>query len=208
MKINTTPPQSAFSANQYAAHNAAQLDKQAHFTQQLSGAMDAAGRSRPDNEIAVSVGVDYQSISEQASNYYQIARDNAYKRVDLSQPEKQQQIQFYLETMSEIMEMPIEVKVEPHEVNEALLFNNLGIDFLAYKELKVRIEMLDLTEQEITGDKSLETHEKDKLKDKIDELKAKLEAAIDELLGDSQDKPPETDLSGTPSDVFSLYQTP
>ncbi|WP_125717990.1 hypothetical protein [Pseudoalteromonas rubra] len=207
MKINTTPPQSAFSANQYAAHNAAQLDKQAHFTQQLSNAMDAAGQSRPDNEVAVSVGVDYQSISEQARNYYQIARDNAYKRVDLSQPEKQQ-IQFYQETMSEIMEMPIEVKVEPHEVNEALLFNNLGIDFLAYKELKVRIEMLDLTEQEIADDKSLETHEKDKLKDQIDELKAKLETAIDELLGDSQDKPLETDAIGTPSDVFSLYQTP
>ncbi|MCG7534294.1 hypothetical protein [Pseudoalteromonas sp. OOF1S-7] len=207
MKINTITPQSAFSANQYAAHNAAQLDKQAHFTQQLNGAMEAAGRTQPDNEVAVSVGVDYQSISEQTRSYYQVARDNAHKRVDSSQPEKQQQIQFYQETMSEIMEMPIEVKVEPHEVNEALLFNNLGIDYLAYKELKVRIEMLDLTEQEMHDDRALPDYEKDKLKDTIDELKAKLEAAIDELLGDSQDKPVETEPSGTVSEVFSLYQS-
>ncbi|ALU45286.1 hypothetical protein [Pseudoalteromonas rubra] len=203
MKIN---PQTAFSANQYTSQHEAQLNKQAHFTLQLNSALNATWRTQPDNDIAASVGVDYESISEQARNYYQVAKDNAYKRVDLSQPEKQQQIQFYQETMNEIMAMPIEVTVEPHEVNEALLFNNLGIDFMAYKELTVRIEMLDLTEQEIHDDKTLPGYEKDKLKDKIDELKARLEAAIDNLLGDSQDKPLEADPSGSASDVFSLYQ--
>ncbi|KAF7781620.1 hypothetical protein PRUB_b0904 [Pseudoalteromonas rubra] len=203
MKIT---PQTVFSANQYTSQNETQLNQQAHFAQRLNEAMDATGRAQPDKDTAVSVGVDYEGISEQARNYYQVARDTAYKRVDLSQPEKQQQIQFYEETMSEIMAMSIEVTVEPHEVNQALLFNNLGIDFLAYKELTVRIEMLDLTEQEIHDDKTLPGYKKDKLKDKIDELKARLEVAIDELLGDSQDQPSEADPSGSASEMFTLYQ--
>ncbi|MCG7560353.1 hypothetical protein [Pseudoalteromonas sp. McH1-42] len=206
MKINTIPPQTTFSANQYTAHNKAQLDKQMHFTQQLNSALDATERTQPDKDITASIGVDYQGISDQARNYYQVARDNAYKRVDLGQPEKDQQIQLYQETMSEIMAMPIEVNVEPHEVNEALLFNNLGIDFFAYKALKIRVEMLDLTEQEIHNDKALPDYEKDKLKDKVDELKARLKEAIDTLLGDSEDAPLETNSNRTADDVFSLYQ--
>lgn len=184
-------------------HSQVQFDQQRQFTQQLYNAMNSTGRTQ-SSDVAVSTDIDPANISEQARTFYQVAKDNAQKYVDSSLPEKQQHIQLYQETMREIMEMPIEVSVEPHEVNEALLFNNLGIDFLAYKELKVRIEMLDLTEQEINEDKSLPDYEKDKLTDNIDELKARLEMAIDDLLGDTQDPQPAPESAKTPDNLFSL----
>ncbi|TMP26105.1 hypothetical protein CWB99_19670 [Pseudoalteromonas rubra] len=64
--------------------------------------------------------------------------------------------------------------------------------------------MLDLTELEINDDNSLPAYKKDKLKDNIDELKARLEVAIDELLGDVQDPQLAPESTQTPDNLFSL----
>ncbi|MCO7189008.1 MULTISPECIES: hypothetical protein [unclassified Pseudoalteromonas] len=203
MKVIPFTQQSATGNAAHPKHSLIQFDQQRQFTQQLYNAMNSAGRTQ-SSDVTISTDIDPANISGQARTFHQIAKGNAQKYVDLSLPEKQQHIQLYQETMREIMEMPIQVSVEPHEVNEALLFNNLGIDFMAYKELKVRIEMLDLTEQEINADKSLPSYEKDKLKDNIDERKARLEMAIDDLLGDTQDPQLTPESAKTPDNLFSL----
>ena len=92
--------------------------------------------------------------------------------------------------MVDIMEEPIEVKILPSEINEALLFNNLGINYLEYKELKVRLEMLALAEQDIDKDTTLNRSDKEKLRDITADLRAQLQLQIDELLA-GKEKPDE-----------------
>ena len=94
-------------------------------------------------------------LSEQAKALYNTAKDKASERVDDTLSDRERSIETYKETMIEIMEMPIDVEILPSEINEALIFNNLGINYLDYKELKVRIEMLSLTEQDIDEDVSI-----------------------------------------------------
>lgn len=84
--------------------------------------------------------------------------------------------------------MPIDVEILPSEINEALTFNNLGINYLDYKELKVRMEMLSLTEQDIDEDSALHRFDKEKLRNMTADLSAQLQ--LDDLLA-GKDKPDE-----------------
>ena len=48
-----------------------------------------------------------------------------------------------------IMDFPIEVKIERDEINQAIIYNRLGINFLEVKEIEVRMELLNLAEAEV-----------------------------------------------------------
>ncbi|MEJ6473317.1 hypothetical protein [Pseudoalteromonas piscicida] len=91
-------------------------------------------------------------------------------------------IEFYREVMTSIIEMPIEVEIDPGEMNQALLFNHLGLDFKEYKSLSVRSELLSMTEQEIEQDGKLLGSDKAKLRTIIEDLQDRLEAAQAALL--------------------------
>lgn len=121
-------------------------------------------------------------ISEQAKELYNTAKRVAGERVDESLEGRERAIEVYRETMMEVMDMPIEVEVLPSEINEALLFNNLGINYLEFKELKVRMEMLTLAEKDIDQDEGLYPNDKEKLRSIATDLKAQLQAQIDDLL--------------------------
>lgn len=56
-------------------------------------------------------------------------------------------IEMYREMMTNIVEMPIEVEIAPEEMNQALLFNHLGLDFKEYKTISVRSELFSMLEQ-------------------------------------------------------------
>lgn len=129
-------------------------------------------------------------LSEQAKALYNTAKDKASQRVDETLSDRERSIETYKETMIEIMEMPIEVEILPSEINEALIFNNLGINYLDYKELKVRIEMLSLTEQDIDEDVALHRSDKEKLRNMTADLRAQLQLQIDDLLA-GKDNPDE-----------------
>ncbi|OCQ22274.1 hypothetical protein A7985_10865 [Pseudoalteromonas luteoviolacea] len=159
------------------------IDKHAAFAKELQNALVAEPQNtNPDYVTPISLNTNYKEISVQAKNYYNQAIETAKERVDSSADLRVQERQLYRETMIEIMDMPIEVEIEPHEVNEALLFGSLGIDFLEYKEAGIRIEMLDLAEKDIMNSQVLTTSDKEKLKKLIDEQRSTLELQREEML--------------------------
>ncbi|TMN33694.1 hypothetical protein [Pseudoalteromonas sp. S2755] len=91
-------------------------------------------------------------------------------------------IEMYREMMTNIVEMPIEVEIAPEEMNQALLFNHLGLDFKEYKTISVRSELLTMLEQKVEQDSTLIRSDKAKLTAIITDTQDRLEAAQAALL--------------------------
>ncbi len=53
-------------------------------------------------------------------------------------------------TIEEIMTAPIDVKIARDEINTAILYNSLGISFLDVKRIEVRMEILNLAQEDVT----------------------------------------------------------
>jgi len=88
-------------------------------------------------------------------------------------------------TIEEIMDYPIEVKIERDEVNIAILYGSLGINFLDVKRLEVRMELLDRSKEEVTGmansggiRKDEEAHLKKTIAGHMDSLQQQKEALL------------------------------
>lgn len=172
------------------AHSASQKDSlnmHDSFASQLNNLNKA---EEYQSQSAVALLTKNLPLSEQAKELYNIAKDKASGRVDDTLSDRERSIETYKETMIEIMEMPIDVEILPSEINEALIFNNLGINYLDYKELKVRMEMLSLTKQDIDEDSALHRSDKEKLRNMTADLRAQLQLQIDDLLA-GKDKPDE-----------------
>ena len=172
------------------AHSATQTDslnKHASFATQLNNLNKS---EEYQQQSAVGLLTKSLPFSEQSKALYNIAKDKASERVDDTLSDRERSIETYKETMIEIMEMPIDVEILPSEINEALIFNNLGINYLEYKELKVRMEMLSLTDQDIDEDSALHRSDKEKLRNMTADLSAQLQLKIDELLA-GNNKPDE-----------------
>ncbi|MCF6440492.1 hypothetical protein L1077_13730 [Pseudoalteromonas luteoviolacea] len=107
------------------------------------------------------------------------------ERVDKSQSAKNQQIQLFKETVIEIKDIAIKVEIEVDEVNEALLFSSLGIDFLKYKEAGVRTDMLSLLEKDVYQSEGLTVSEKQALIDTISTERDKLASLQENILAGS-----------------------
>ncbi|GEK10005.1 hypothetical protein HUZ36_16515 [Pseudoalteromonas sp. McH1-7] len=91
-------------------------------------------------------------------------------------------IEMYREMMTNIVEMPIEVEIAPEEMNQALLFNHLGLDFKEYKTISVRSELFSMLEQKVDQDSTLLKSDKAKLTAIIADMQDRLEAAQAALL--------------------------
>ncbi|RZQ51808.1 hypothetical protein C1E23_17630 [Pseudoalteromonas phenolica] len=187
MKINT----SIYTDQSFnKAHSATQTDslnKHASFANLLNN-LNQAAEYQPQS--AVGLLTQNLPFSEQSKALYNTAKDKASERVDDTLSDRERSIDTYKETMIEIMEMPIDVEILPSEINEALIFNNLGINYLDYKELKVRMEMLSLTEQDIDEDSALHRSDKEKLRNMTADLSAQLQLQLDDLQA-GKDKPDE-----------------
>ena len=181
MKINTSIyTEQSFNKAQKNSLN--QYDSFANRLNKLNKAEEFQPKS------AVALLTKNLPLSKQAKALYNTAKDKASERVDDTLSDRERSIDTYRETMIEIMEMPIDVEISPSEINEALTFNNLGINYLDYKELKVRMEMLSLTEQDIDEDSALHRSDKEKLRNMTADLSAQLQ--LDDLLA-GKDKPDE-----------------
>ncbi|MCG7547369.1 hypothetical protein [Pseudoalteromonas sp. Of7M-16] len=179
--ISTLNQNRIFQAQQNTAQHS--IEKHAQFASLMQDALNPKPTTTdPDLVMPVSLNTNYEEISEQAKAYYERALENAKEYVNPDLDERSQAIQLYQETTIGIMDMPIEVEIEQHEINEALLFGSLGIDFLKYKELGVRIEMLDLMEQDINNSTELLASDKEKLIAVIDEKRSMLEMQREEML--------------------------
>ncbi|MDK2596983.1 hypothetical protein [Pseudoalteromonas obscura] len=159
------------------------IDKHSKFASLMQDVLNPKPTTTdPDHVMPVSLNTSNEEISEQAKAYYERALENAKNKVDPDLDERSYAIQLYQEATIGIMEMPIEVEIEQHEINEALLFGSLGINFLQYKELGVRIEMLDLMEQDINNATDLRASDKEKLTAVIDDKRSMLEMQREEML--------------------------
>ncbi|PAJ75283.1 hypothetical protein CJF42_05845 [Pseudoalteromonas sp. NBT06-2] len=92
------------------------------------------------------------------------------------------ELNLFDKTLKEIMNIPIEVEIERHEMKEAIVFARLGIDFLKLKELDVRIDMLTLAEQNVGNSSYLTKSDKNIFSERIKELKAQLEQQKEALI--------------------------
>ncbi|AOT11187.1 hypothetical protein [Pseudoalteromonas luteoviolacea] len=160
------------------------IEKHAEFASLLNKTINAKPEvTDPDLIMSISLNRNYDEISDQAHEYYQFALEIAKERIDPElEDERLREIQWYKEATIEIMDMPIEVEIEQDEINEALLFGSLGIDFLTYKEMGVRIDMLNLMEQDINSSQTLLTSDKEKLKSVLNERREVLELQREEML--------------------------
>lgn len=52
--------------------------------------------------------------------------------------------------IDEIMDHPIEVKIERDEIEIAILYNSLGINYLDVKRIEVRMELLEIAREEVS----------------------------------------------------------
>lgn len=55
--------------------------------------------------------------------------------------------------IEEIADYPIEVSIAPEEVNTAILYNSLGINFLDVKRLEVRMDLFEKAQDEVNANK-------------------------------------------------------
>ncbi|AOT11186.1 hypothetical protein [Pseudoalteromonas luteoviolacea] len=145
------------------------LARHANFASALQNALtEKPNQNSPEHLIALSLNINFDDISEQTKGYYyEQVLPNASARVDKSQSAKNQKIQLFEEAIIEIKDIAIKVDIEIDEVNEALLFSSLGIDFLKYKEAGVRTDMLSLLEKDVYQSKELTISEKHTLIDTI-----------------------------------------
>jgi hypothetical protein len=82
--------------------------------------------------------------------------------------------------VDKIMNYPVDVKIEWSEVNTAILYNRMGINFLDIKRIEVRMELLALASEEIERDKNTIS------RDKSQELVEKIDSNLNELANRKQ----------------------
>ncbi|MBE0370789.1 hypothetical protein [Pseudoalteromonas aurantia] len=185
---------------QFSAVNEKSLNKQTQFHIQYENVQKP---KQADSDFAVNISRSHADASKFATFYYEKIKGHANSVVDDSLPADKYSKGLHHETLSQIMKMPIDVEVERHEMQQALLFNSLGIDFLAYKELGVRREMLALAEDDIMGDDRLADYEKARFVDAIRGFDARLEEAQNALLGGVPSDALDADMND-PSNPWSI----
>ncbi|WP_241651610.1 hypothetical protein [Pseudoalteromonas sp. PS5] len=85
--------------------------------------------------------------------------------------------------LADIMVNPIKVTIGSKDQSQLLLFKNLELDFLAYKELSERLEMLAKLDHETESQKALVQQDRDRIRTVIASLHARLERGQETVLG-------------------------
>jgi hypothetical protein len=170
----------------------ASIEKHAQFAyqhQQVQKSVSTNNDPLTNNSIA------NKTVSKFAAFFFEKATSHATSVIDPELSAKDFSKAFHKETIMQIMKMPLEVEVERDEMQQALLFNSLGINFLEYKELGVRREMLSLAKESIKKDVNLKQFEKSKFIDAINLFDARLEQAQNALLGGAPMDALDSDMS-------------
>jgi len=86
---------------------------------------------------------------------YNELKQSVKDKIDLMNVEKKELTpsSYYHATIDEIMNVPIEVKIERDEVNQAIIYNRLGISYLDVKKLEVKMELLALAKEDVMQQK-------------------------------------------------------
>ena len=96
---------------------------------------------------------------------------------------------YHQSTIDEIMDHRLDVKIEPDEIQTAILYNRMGISFLDVKRVEVRMELLKLAEQDVeksAKQASIDTEKTQMLSQKIENNLLRLEDEKQALLEGDQ----------------------
>ncbi|WP_242441632.1 hypothetical protein [Pseudoalteromonas piscicida] len=85
--------------------------------------------------------------------------------------------------LAEIMTSPITPNISSKDQSQLQLFESLALDFLAYKELSKRLEMLAKLDHETENQTALVQQDKDRIRAVIASLHARLEKGQEAVLG-------------------------
>lgn len=124
---------------------------------------------------------------------YQKIRQQSREKLDEDnfQNRRISQFEYLNRTIDDVMDYPIEVKIDKSEVNTAILFNRIGVNFLDLKRTEVRMELLAEAGKELEQTKDQMSQEKhDRLNKKIEGHQVRLEEQKQAILagGEQKDK--------------------
>lgn len=142
------------------------------------------------NNVNFSNKISHIDASE-VKDIYQKIRSEANEDLDEASDKSQGLTIFdYLsEAVDRIMDYSLDVKIEWKEVNTAILYNRMGINFLDIKRIEVRMELLALARQELEENKaSMSAEKRQKLAEKIDNNLSELANRKQSILDGSEVK--------------------
>ena len=142
------------------------------------------------NNVNFSNKISHIDASE-VKDIYQKIRSEANEDLDEASDKNQGLTIFdYLsEAVDRIMDYPLDVKIEWEEVNTAILYNRMGINFLDIKRIEVRMELLALARQELEENRaSMSAEKRQKLAEKIDNNLSELANRKQSILDGSEVK--------------------
>ncbi|WP_252095868.1 hypothetical protein [Pseudoalteromonas sp. SCSIO 43201] len=165
-------PEIALSSEDYQFDANTKIQRTASFEQNLIEAVQA----KPAVEIE-------NHKNEQEPLKFQFAEHEVL--FDLASLAQQDEAAFeeLKRLLADIMVNPIKVTIGSKDQSQLLLFKNLELDFLAYKELSERLEMLAKLDHETESQKALAQQDRDRIRTVIASLHARLERGQETVLG-------------------------
>lgn len=79
-----------------------------------------------------------------------------------------------------IADYPIEVKIEPDEINTAILYNSLGINFLDVKRIEMRMDLFELAKGDVKKNETMGLIRKDQANALNKQIQGHMESLLDQ----------------------------
>ncbi|NRA61408.1 MAG: hypothetical protein HRU25_10965 [Psychrobium sp.] len=87
----------------------------------------------------------------------------------------------YIENnINRIADYPIEVKIEPDEINTAILYNSLGINFLDVKRIEMRMDLFELAKGDVKKKETMGLIRKDQANALNKQIQGHMESLLDQ----------------------------
>jgi hypothetical protein len=136
---------------------------------------NAINQSRFSNRIST---IDPQEIK---ALYSQI-KTNADAQLDTFNVNNKdlQPFDYLKNNIDTIVNYPIEVKIQPDEINTAILYNSLGINFLDVKRIEMRMDLLDMAKDDVKEKEKAGLIRKDEGNNLNKQIQGHMESLFDE----------------------------
>lgn len=107
--------------------------------------------------------------------------------------------------VADMMTQPLQPKATAKDHTQLQLFNSLNLDFLSFKELAQRMEMLAQLDSHTEQQKGIEQQDKQRIRSVIASLHARLERGQEALLGGSTLKSLDLNRKDMELEIDSLF---
>ncbi|WP_440056915.1 hypothetical protein ACSLBF_18725 (plasmid) [Pseudoalteromonas sp. T1lg65] len=104
-----------------------------------------------------------------------------------------------------VMDSQLPTEINKQDASQVMLFNGLGLDFLAYKELTERLELLSLLEQGVNAQQSLTSSDKESTRSMIASLRTIIEKQQSAMLAGQGAKHPDLERKHYKAELESWF---